>query len=133
MAQQTSEDRIRTLVDTFVEELTAEIRNSAMESVAAAIGGMVTTTTRRKPGPKATKGATKTTRKRRGPGRKQRSSISSEALLKAIEKAQGERTEVIARGLGVSAKSFKPVLDELVGSGTVIRKGKARGTTLHIG
>ena len=88
-AQQTSQDRIRNLVDNLVEKRTNEIRNSAMEAVAVAIGGMPTTITRGKPGPKAAKGATKTTRKRHRHGLEERSSISSEALLRTIEKGPG--------------------------------------------
>jgi len=45
MAHHNSQDRIQALVDAFVQDLTAEIRNSAMESVAEAIGALPTTTT----------------------------------------------------------------------------------------
>jgi len=132
MAHHNSQDRIQALVDAFVQDLTSEIRNSAMESVAEAIGSLPTTTTKRRTTTTTRKGSNAPTRKRRGRGRAKRSSIDAPTLLKAIKKSKGERTEVIARDLGVNSKSFKPVLDELITSGAVVRKGKARGSTLHV-
>lgn len=126
--------KIRALVDQFVEQLSAEIRAEALAAVQAAFkseGGEVPVPYRRGPGrPKATAGA----KRGRKPGRPRKAgSISTDALLAAIKANEGERTEVIANGLGVSSKEFKPQLDELVEAGTVVRKGKARGTTLHLG
>ena len=133
MAHHNSQDRIQALVDAFVQDLTSEIRNSAMESVAQAIGALPTTTmSRRRTTTTTRKASNAPTRKRRGRGRAKRSSIDAPTLLKAIKKSKGERTEVIARDLGVNSKSFKPVLDELITSGAVVRKGKARGSTLHV-
>ena len=134
-----TDQKIRALVEDFVAQLSEEIRSSAMDAVADAL--KVTTPTRRGPGRprKATsaKAGRKTTRKvarkaGRKTGRRKAAKISTDQLLAAIKKHNGERTEVIANDLGVSSKVFKPQLDELIAAGTVKRKGKARGSTLHV-
>lgn len=137
--------KIRALVDDFVEQLSAEVHAAALASIEEAlmrsgIGG-ASTGARRGPGRPAKSAATaagagttvaaKTRRKKRG--RKAKTGkISTEQLLAAIKAHNGERTEVIANGLGVSSKVFKPQLDALLAEGTVKRKGKARGSTLHV-
>lgn len=129
--------KIRALVDDFVEQLSAEVHAAALASIEealmrAGIGG-APKAARRGPAPSSspsTAGA-KPGRKKRG--RKAKTGkISTEQLLAAIRAHNGERTEVIANGLGVSAKVFKPQLDALLAEGTVKRKGKARGSTLHV-
>lgn len=123
--------KIRALVDQFVEQLSAEIKNEALSAVQDALTrDSAATRTRRGPGrPKATAGA----KRGRKPGRRRKAAkVSSDTLLAAIKKHNGERTEVIANDLGVSSKVFKPQLDELIAAGTVRRKGKARGSTLHV-
>lgn len=123
--------KIKALVDEFVEKLSAEIQSSAIASVQDALrglaGGGASASARRIAAPNA---AVKTRRKA---GRKRKTgSVSAETLYAAIQAHNGERTEVIANGLGVSAKVFKPQLDAMLAAGSVIRKGKARGSTLHI-
>ncbi|MCB9609445.1 MAG: hypothetical protein H6716_22830 [Polyangiaceae bacterium] len=134
-----TDQKIRALVEDFVAQLSEEIRSSAMDAVADAL--KVTTPARRGPGrPRKAAGAKagrKTTRKAarkagRKTGRRKAAKISTDQLLAAIKKHNGERTEVIANDLGVSSKVFKPQLDELIAAGTVKRKGKARGSTLHV-
>jgi hypothetical protein len=126
--------KIRALVDEFVEKLSAEIHSAALASVEEALRRSGTaagsTPARRGPGrPRKAAGA----KPGRKPGRKRKAGkISSEQLLAAIKKHNGERTEVIANTLGVSSKVFKPQLDQLLADGTVKRKGKARGSTLHV-
>jgi len=132
-----SDQKIKALVDQFVEQLTKEIRSSAMEAVIDALdkSGGASAPARRGPGRPRTAAAATTGSKprRKKRGRKAKTgSISSEQLLAAIKKHNGERTEVIANDLGVSAKVFKPQLDALLADGTVKRKGKARGSTLHV-
>jgi len=135
----TSNQKIRALVDDFVEQLSAEIQSAALESVQEALRrsglGAGSTPARRGPGrPAKAAGAMASSKPRRKKrGRKAKTgSISKEQLLAAIQAHNGERTEVIANGLGVSAKVFKPQLDALLAEGTVKRKGKARGSTLHV-
>lgn len=82
--------------------------------------------TRAAAGPRRKKAGT---RRRRGSA----AAVSEDQLLGAIRQHEGERTEVIAKALGVTSKDLKPTLDGLVDAGTVTRKGKARGTTLHLG
>jgi hypothetical protein len=130
---------IRALVDQFVEQLSAEVHASALASVEEALRRSGTSAgaapARRGPGrpAKAASASTGSKPRRKKRGRKAKAGkVSSEALLAAIKKHNGERTEVIANDLGVSSKVFKPQLDELIAAGTVKRKGKARGSTLHV-
>jgi hypothetical protein len=138
-----SNQNIRALVDDFVEQLSAEVHAAALASIEEALMragiGAASAGARRGPGRPAknasagagTTVAAKPRRKKRG--RKAKTgSISSEQLLAAIRTHNGERTEVIANNLGVSSKVFKPQLDALLADGTVKRKGRARGSTLHI-
>jgi len=131
MTTSSSSDRIRALVDRFVADLSAEIRTSALDSVTAALGGSVAPVRKAAPAPKAASAPAGVKRRRKRSKGAPKSSVDAETLLSVIKAASGDRTEVIARGLGVTGKSFKPALDELVASGAVIRKGKARGSTLH--
>jgi len=130
----TTNQKIRALVDDFVEKLSAEIRSSAVESVQAALkglgGGGASAGVHRGPSASASPAGAKPRRKRRN--KRMTGSVSTESLLAAIRAHNGERTEVIANDLGVSSKVFKPQLDELIAAGTVKRKGKARGSTLHV-
>ena len=130
-----TDQKIRALVEDFVAQLSEEIRSSAMDAVAEALERP--TPTRRGPGrPRKAAGAKagrKVARKAgRKAGRRKAAKVSTDQLLAAIKKHNGERTEVIANDLGVSSKVFKPQLDELIAAGTVKRKGKARGSTLHV-
>ena len=135
-----TDQKIRALVEDFVAQLSEEIRSSAMDAVADAL--KVTTPARRGPGrPRKAAGAKagrKTTRKAvrkagrktgRKTGRRKAAKISTDQLLAAIKKHNGERTEVIANDLGVSSKVFKPQLDELIAAGTVKRRAwRSRAT-----
>jgi len=128
-------DKIRALVDDFVEQLSAEIHSAALASLEEALrGGATSTPARRGPGrPKLAAAASSRRKPGRKPGRKGRAAkISSEQLLAAIKAHNGERTEVIANDLGVSSKVFKPQLDQMLADGIVVRKGRARGSTLHL-
>lgn len=123
--------KIRALVDQFVEQLTEEIRSEALEAVQTALEGNDGAAPKRL-GPGRPKAAAGAKRGRKPVRRRKAPKIGSDALLAAIKKHNGERTEVIANDLGVSSKVFKPQLDELIAAGTVKRKGKARGSTLHV-
>jgi len=129
--------KIRALVDEFVEQLSTEIHAAALDSVQDALRGFAggaSAPARRGPGrPKTAAATTGSKPRRKKRGRKAKTGkISTDQLLAAIKKNNGERTEVIANTLGVSSKVFKPQLDQLLADGTVKRKGKARGSTLHI-
>jgi len=129
-----SNQNIRALVDQFVAQLSAEIQSAAVASVQDALRGLAGGASAfAHRGPSAPANAAAGTVKRRKRGRKAKTgSVSTERLLEAIQAHNGERTEVIANGLGVSASVFKPQLDALLADGIVTRRGKARGSTLHI-
>lgn len=122
MSTRNTEAQIRARVDAFVGELSGLIREAALEAVHEALSrdaaGM--TPMRRKPGRPAKKA-----------GRRSSAAFDAATVLAAIKADPGTRTEIIAKGLGTDSKALKPAIDELVETKQIVRKGKARGTTLH--
>ncbi len=126
MPKQNTDAAIRARVDAFVEDLTGLIREAALEAVQEALvrdGSISRASIASAAGPKRRKKA----------GRRSRRAVDTDTVLEAIRAHAGERTEVIAKSLGTDSKALKPAIDELVAAGRVSRRGKARGTTLHIG
>lgn len=126
MPRTNTDAAIRARVDAFVEDLTGLIREAALEAVQEALvrdGSLPRAAATRVAGPKRRKKA----------GRRSRRAVDTATVLEAIRAHQGERTEVIAKSMGTDSKALKPAIDELVADGRVSRRGKARGTTLHIG
>jgi hypothetical protein len=138
---------IRTLVDQFVSDLSARVREQALDSVRAALGdsaaprrrgrGRPRKAAKRGPGrpPKAA---------RRGPGRPpkagrraRRSSADLEAtaakVLAYVRSNAGQRLEEIGKGLRTATAGLKRPIQVLVAEGKLRTEGQKRGTRYFAG
>jgi hypothetical protein len=138
---------LRTLVDQFVSDLSARVREQALDSVRAALGegaapkrrgpGRPRKAAKRGPGrpPKAA---------RRGPGRPRkaarrdrRSSADLEAtaakVLAYVRSNAGQRLEEIGKGLRTATAGLKRPIQVLVAAGKLRTEGQKRGTRYFAG
>jgi len=128
MSKQSTEAQIRARIDALVEDLTGLIRQAALEAVQDALMG-----TRSSAPARASKPAGASRKKKAGRrSSKKLKSLDTETVYAAIKSHPGERTEVIAQSLGTGSKALKDAIDELVATKRIKRKGKARGTSLHL-
>jgi hypothetical protein len=147
MPKQQAPQDIRTLVDQFVSDLSARVREQALDSVRAVLGegaaprrrgpGRPRKAAKRGPGrpPKAA---------RRGPGRPRkagrrarRSSADLEAtaakVLAYVRSNAGQRLEEIGRGLRTATAGLKRPIQVLVAAGKLRTEGQKRGTRYFAG
>ena len=137
-----SEKAIQAHVESFVRDLTAMIRESALDTVRAALGETVTK--KRGPGRPRTKrkakgttrNATTTTRPRKGK-RIRRSSEDVEALASAVlahvKANPGQGVTEIARALRRTSKDLKLPIQKLLADKKLKTKGERRGTKYFAG
>lgn len=124
MSNHNTEAQIRASVEAFVNELSALIRAAALESVRDAFhsgSGRAA----------APRGQAQPARAAKPKRRRSNRSVDTATVLAAIQANPGTRTEIYAKSLGVHSTQLKAAIDALVNTGQLVRKGKARGTTLH--
>jgi hypothetical protein len=130
MAKNSVNDRIRSRVEAFAEELSALIRDSAMETVRDALGGAAP-----RRGARGGRAAAASTAPVRG-GRREKGQKRDPAeierltgrLLDYIKNNAGQRIEQIAAGMGTVTKELNLPVKKLIAQKSLKTKGQKRAT-----
>jgi hypothetical protein len=132
------DQQIRDRIETFVQELGALVRKSAVQAVASALGQGAPT--RRGPGRPRANGLGGLLRVgRRGPGRPpgrrkgekrapEQLALLVDKLLSAIKSKPGQRIEEIATTLGTTTKELTLPAKKLISEKRVSTRGQKRAT-----
>jgi hypothetical protein len=140
MANNNTDTAIRTRIDSFLTELGALVRQSALEAVQEVLGEGAP----RRRGPGRPSGSSK-----RGPGRPRkvgrpagsgkrakRSSEDVEAMaarvLAQVRSKQGQRLEEIGRAMKLPTKGLKLPIAKLLAAKKLKTKGQKRGTKYFV-
>jgi hypothetical protein len=132
MAKNTVNDRIRSRVEAFAEELSALIRDSAMETVRDALGGSAAP--RRGAGRAGRVAASAAPV--RGGGRREKGQKRDPGeierltgrLLDYVKSNAGQRIEQIAAGMGTVTKELNLPVKKLIAQKSLKTKGQKRAT-----
>jgi hypothetical protein len=130
MAKNSVNDRIRSRVEAFAEELSALIRDSAMETVRDALGGG-SAPRRGARGGRATASSAPLRGSRREKGQKrdpQEIERLTSRLLDFIKNNAGQRIEQIAAGMGTVTKELNLPVKKLIAQKSLKTKGQKRAT-----
>ena len=124
-----TETQIRKHVDTFVKELDALVRQSALEALKDALGstGSPTSAPRRGPGRPRKAGG-----KRPGRPRKDVSGLEG-SIVAHVQGKDGSMVSDIATGIGASLADTKKAVKQLMETGALRTTGQRRGTRYHLG
>ncbi len=129
MAKNSVNDRIRSRVEAFAEELSALIRDSAMETVRDALGGAAPrrgARAGRVPAAAApVRGGRREKGQKRDPGEIER---LTGRLLDYIKGNAGQRIEQIAAGMGTVTKELNLPVKKLIAQKSLKTKGQKRAT-----
>ena len=122
---------MRSRIDRFVEELSRLVKNSALESIRAALGETAAPAKRGPGRPRATNVNAPTSR----PARKRGGKRTPEEVDKMAERIKtfvhsrpGLGLEAIAKGIGTSTHELKLPVIKLLASRSLSKKGQKRGT-----
>ena len=135
MAKNSVNDRIRSRVEAFAEELSALIRDSAMETVREALGGGGAAPRRGARGGRAAASASASAAPVRG-GRREKGQKRDPGeierltgrLLDYIKGNAGQRIEQIAAGMGTVTKELNLPVKKLIAQKSLKTKGQKRAT-----
>jgi hypothetical protein len=131
MAKNTVNDRIRSRVEAFAEELSALIRDSAMETVRDALGGSAAPRRAGRAGRVAAPaapvrgGGRREKGQKRDPGEIER---LTGRLLDYVKSNAGQRIEQIAAGMGTVTKELNLPVKKLIAQKSLKTKGQKRAT-----
>lgn len=133
MAKNTVNDRIRSRVEAFAEELSALIRDSAMETVRDALGGGAAPRRTGRAGRVAASvapvrgggGGRREKGQKRDPGEIER---LTGRLLDYVKGNGGQRIEQIAAGMGTVTKELNLPVKKLIAQKSLKTKGQKRAT-----
>jgi hypothetical protein len=132
MAKNSVNDRIRSRVEAFAEELSTLIRDSAMETVREALGGGGTAPRRGARGARAAApsapvrgGGRREKGQKRDPGEIER---LTGRLLDYVKGNAGQRIEQIAAGMGTVTKELNLPVKKLIAQKSLKTKGQKRAT-----
>jgi hypothetical protein len=126
MAKTDIDGRIRGLVEAFASDLTALIRESAFDTVRAALGDSAPSG--RRASTVAVGGATRRSLPKgakRPPGEISKLTARLQEYVKAHK---GERIEQIAKGMGVSTRELNLPVKKLIATKAIRTKGHKRAT-----
>jgi hypothetical protein len=136
MAKNSVNDRIRSRVEAFAEELSALIRDSAMETVRDALGGGGAASRRGGRGGRAAAspapvrgGARREKGQKRDPAEIER---LTERLQDYIKANAGQRIEQIAAGMGTVTKELNLPVKKLIAQKSLKTKGQKRATQYFV-
>ncbi|HEY4104074.1 MAG TPA: DNA-binding protein [Polyangiaceae bacterium] len=123
-------DRIRSRVEAFAEELSALIRDSAMETVRDALGGGGSAPRRGGRGragaaPAKLNGSRREKGQKRDPGEIER---LTSRLLDYVKGNPGQRVEQIAAGMDTVTKELNLPVKKLIAQKSLKTKGQKRAT-----
>ncbi|HYP74702.1 MAG TPA: DNA-binding protein [Polyangiaceae bacterium] len=131
MAKNSVNDRIRSRVEAFAEELSALIRDSAMETVREALGGGGAPRRAGRGGRAAASaapvrgGGRREKGQKRDPGEIER---LTGRLLDYVKGNAGQRIEQIAAGMGTVTKELNLPVKKLIAQKALKTKGQKRAT-----
>jgi hypothetical protein len=132
MAKNSVNDRIRSRVEAFAEELSTLIRDSAMETVREALGGGGSAPRRSARGGRAPVssapvrgGGRREKGQKRDPGEIER---LTGRLLDYVKANAGQRIEQIAAGMGTVTKELNLPVKKLIAQKSLKTKGQKRAT-----
>ncbi|HEX3777278.1 MAG TPA: DNA-binding protein [Polyangiaceae bacterium] len=122
-------DRIRNRVEAFADELSALIRDSAMETVREALGGGGSAPRRggrgRAAAPAKLNGSRREKGQKRDPGEIER---LTSRLLDYVKGNPGQRIEQIAAGMDTVTKELNLPVKKLIAQKSLKTKGQKRAT-----
>ncbi|MEO8903434.1 MAG: hypothetical protein ABI488_14575 [Polyangiaceae bacterium] len=131
MAKNSVNDQIRSRVEAFAEELSALIRDSAMDTVRTALGGTATPRRGARGGraaasPAPVRGSSRREKgQKRDPGEIER---LTDRLLDYVQGNAGQRIEQIAAGMGTVTKELNLPVKNLIAQKSLKTKGQKRAT-----
>ncbi len=131
MANRTNvENEIRARVDSFVNELSALVRQAALDSIRAAIAGGSLAQPARRSVARATKtaSAAPAVPGRRGRRPSAESEHAAQALLAHVQSSPGQRLEEIGAALKMPTQVLKGPAGRLLRAGALRTEGQRRGT-----
>ncbi len=135
MARSALEAEIQSRIQSLATELASLIRQEAMASVQAALGGPDTAPARRGPRRRRGPGRPKGSGAKKARGRGRPPSAATEALtpkvLAQVKAKAGQGVSDIAKALKVSVDRVKPVMAKLLAGKQVKKTGQKRGTKYH--
>jgi hypothetical protein len=123
------DQQVRTRIDSFVQELSALVRQAAIESVRTALGAGPAPA--RGPGrPRGTSNSAPTASVKRKGGKRTPEDVAkaAELVLGYVKTNAGQRLEQMARGLKMSTKDLKLPVAKLMEAKKLSTKGQKRGT-----
>jgi hypothetical protein len=126
---------LRSKIDAFLEELTALVKQSALDSVQAALANR-TAPARRGPGrPRMNIKVGRPAKPAMKGGKRTPKEVEAMAAKIAayVRSNPGKRLEQIASGLGTSTHEMKFPVTKLLASKALSKKGQKRGTTYFAG
>lgn len=140
MMIQNAQADIRSLVDSFVEELTQHIRTAAVEAVQTALldgGPPARATPQGHAGKKAAKKATAAA-KPKGRGRRARRTpaeinAAKTEILSLVRSNPGTAMGDLSRALGEDPTVIRAQITELLEAGQLRKEGERRGTKYYVG
>lgn len=123
---------LRSLVDTFVSDLTAITKRMALEQVLESLGGDAAPARR---GPGRPRAAAALPQKKKGGGKRSAEDLGAmgDALLAHVQSNPGQRGEQIAAALGTDVGTMRLPMKKLLGEGKVRTEGQRRGMTYFPG
>ncbi|MFZ5894530.1 MAG: DNA-binding protein [Myxococcota bacterium] len=136
MANSSVSDQVRSLVETFVAEMSDLIRRSAMETVQVALAGGEGPRRGRRGAPAGRRGVPALPAGRGGARLRAKGAKRSpdeleqltEQLLAYVKSNPGQRIEQIAEGMGTSTKELNLPAKKLIGSKALKTRGHKRAT-----
>jgi len=136
MAKSTLEADIRARIASLATELASMIREEAMASVAAALGGNGAAPARRGGARRRGRGrpqgsSTKKARGRRGRPPSAANAALAPKVLAQVKAKDGQGVSDIAKALKVNVERVKPVMAKLLANKQVKKSGQKRGTKYH--
>jgi hypothetical protein len=130
MAQSTVDVELRSKIDSFVEELSALVKQAALESVHAALGNGTALLRR---GPGRPRGSTAAVGGAGGKRSSDQVEAAAERIAAFVRANPGMRLDQIASGLGTSTKELKLPVIKLLASKQLKKMGQKRGTKYFAG
>ncbi len=126
MAKTDIDSKVRGLVEAFASDLTALIRESAFDTVRAALGDSAPSGRRgSKPAAGGTARRSLPKGAKRPPGE---ISKLTARLLEYVKGHKGERIEQVAKGMGVSTRELNLPVKKLIADKAIRTKGHKRAT-----
>ncbi|MFN0006697.1 MAG: hypothetical protein ACKVXR_02225 [Planctomycetota bacterium] len=127
MPNSTLDQEIQSRIQSFLTELSALVKKSALESVQTALAGGASTNGRRGPGRPRKIGSSARAGKRAKRSSEQVDAMAARVLAQVRSK-QGQRLEQISKAMKLPSKELKLPVAKLLAAKKLKTKGQKRGT-----